>query len=210
MEKPPKFTENRFLQILVTAYALVWIAAAINPLDRLVWGLENILVAVLVTILVVTYRRFAFSNLSYLLIALYLSLHAIGTHTGYAQTPIGFWLKDILGLARNPYDRIIHFSFGLLLAYPFYELVVRTGNLRRWAAHWSPVSIILAASVGFEVMESLIAEIVSPGTGPAWLGAQGDEWDMQFDLAAALLGALAVMPFTYWEERVAAKLGGPP
>lgn len=210
MEKPPKFTENRFLQIVVTAYGLVWIATAIDPLDWLVWGLENILVAVLVIILVVTYRKFAFSNLSYLLIALYLSLHAIGTHTGYAQTPIGFWLKEILGLARNPYDRIIHFSFGLLLAYPFYELVVRTGNLRRWAAHWSPVSIILAASVGFEVMESLIAEIVSPGTGPAWLGAQGDEWDMQFDLAAALLGALAVMPFTYWEERVAAKLGGPP
>lgn len=210
MAKPPPFTENRFLQIVVTAYALVWIAAAIDPLDWLVWGLENILVAVLVTILAVTYRRFAFSNLSYLLIALYLSLHAIGTHTGYAQTPIGFWLKEILGLARNPYDRIIHFSFGLLLAYPFYELVVRTGNLRRWTAHWSPVSIILAASVGFEVMESLIAEIVSPGTGPAWLGAQGDEWDMQFDLAAALLGALAVMPFTYWEERVAAKLGGPP
>ena len=203
------FTENRFLQIVVTAYALVWIASAINPLDWLVWGLENILVAVLVVILLMTYRRFSFSNLSYLLIALYLSLHAIGTHTGYAQTPIGFWLKEILGLARNPYDRIIHFSFGLLLAYPFYELVVRTGNLRRWAAHWSPVSIILAASVGFEVMESLIAEIVSPGTGPAWLGAQGDEWDMQFDLAAALLGALAIMPFTYWEERVAAKLGGP-
>ena len=210
MAKPPTFTENRFLQVVVTAYALVWIAAAIDPVDWLVWGLENILVAVLVTILLVTYRRFAFSNLSYLLMALYLSLHAIGTHTGYAQTPIGFWLKEMLGLARNPYDRIIHFAFGLLLAYPFYELVVRTGNLRRWVAHWSPVSIILAASVGFEVMESLIAEIVSPGTGPAWLGAQGDEWDMQFDLAAALLGALAVMPFTYLEERVAAKLGGPP
>ncbi|WP_158593358.1 DUF2238 domain-containing protein [Nitrosovibrio sp. Nv6] len=207
---PPPFSKNRFLQIVLAVYALVWIATAINPLDWLVWILENILVVVLVAILVATYRRFAFSNLSYLLIVLYLSLHAVGTNTGYAQTPIGFWLKEVFDLNRNPYDRIIHFTFGLLLAYPFYELIVRAGGLRGWVAHWSPVSIILAASVGFEVMESFIAEIVSPGTGPAWLGAQGDEWDMQFDLAAALLGALAVMPFTYWEERVAAKLGGPP
>ena len=203
------FSENRFLQVVLVGYFLVWIATSINPLDRQVWAIENILVMVLVTILAATYRRFTFSNLSYLLIALYLSLHAVGTNTGYAQAPIGFWLKDMLGLDRNPYDRIIHFAFGLLLAYPFYELVIRTGNLRGWPAHWSPVSIILAASVGFEVMESLVAEIVSPGTGPAWLGAQGDEWDMQFDLAAALLGSLAIMPFTYWEERVATKLGSP-
>lgn len=206
---PPSFSQNRFLHVVLAVYVLVWIATALNPLDWLVWALENILVVVLVAILVATYRRFAFSNLSYLLIVLYLSLHAVGTNTGYAQTPIGFWLKEMFDLNRNPYDRIIHFTFGLLLAYPFYELIVRTGGLRGWVAHWSPVSIILAASVGFEVMESLIAEIVSPGTGPAWLGAQGDEWDMQFDLAAALLGALAVMPFTYWEERIAAKFGGP-
>jgi putative membrane protein len=165
---------------------------------------------VLAAILAATYRRFAFSNLSYLLIALYLSLHAVGTHTGYAQTPVGFWLKDMLDLSRNPYDRIIHFGFGLLLAYPFHELLVRTGGLRGWVAHWGPVSLILAASVGFEVAESLIAELVSPGTGPAWLGAQGDEWDMQFDLAAALLGALLVIPFTYWQERAAARLDTSP
>ena len=206
MKAPPPFRENRFLHIVLAAYALVWIATAINPLDWLVWALENILVAALVGVLAATYQRFAFSNLSYLLIALYLGLHAVGTHTGYAQTPVGFWLRDMLGLSRNPYDRIIHFGFGLLLAYPFHELLVRTGGLRGWVAHWAPVSLILAMSVVFEVMESLIAELVSPGTGPAWLGAQGDEWDMQFDLAAALLGALAVMPFTYWQERVAARL----
>lgn len=207
MTASPPFTKNRFLQIVMGAYALVWIGVAINPRDWLVWALENILVVVFAGILVATYRRFAFSNLSYLLIALFLSLHAIGTHTGYANSPIGDWLKEMLGLSRNPYDRIIHFGFGLLLAYPFRELLVRTGDLRGWAAHWSPVSLILAASVAFEVMESLVAEIVSPGTGPAWLGAQGDEWDMQFDLAAALLGALAAALLTYRRERAALRRG---
>lgn len=204
------FTQNRFLQTVLAAYGLVWIGTAINPTDWLTWVLENILVVALVIILVSTYRRFAFSNISYLLIALFLSLHAVGTNTGYAQTPIGFWLKEMFGLSRNPYDRIIHCGFGLLLAYPFHELLVRTGNLRGKLIHWLPVSLILAASVGFEVLESFVAEIVSPGTGPAWLGAQGDEWDMQLDLAAALLGAMAAMVFTYWRESVAAKRAMPP
>ncbi|MDQ3186439.1 MAG: DUF2238 domain-containing protein [Pseudomonadota bacterium] len=205
MTASPSFSQNPFLQMVLAAYALVWIGTAINPRDWLVWALENILVVIFACILVATYRRFAFSNLSYLLIALFLGLHAIGTHTGYANSPIGDWLKEMLGLRRNPYDRIIHFGFGLLLAYPFRELLVRTGNLRGWAANWLPVALVLAASVGFEVMESLVAEIVSPGTGPAWLGAQGDEWDMQFDLGVALLGALTAMLLVYWRERAAPK-----
>ena len=203
---PSSFARNRFLQAVIAGYALVWIATAIAPLDWSVWAIENILVVLLLAILAGTYRRFPFSNPSYLLIALFLSLHAIGTHTGYAQSPLGFWMRDLLGLSRNPYDRVIHFSFGLLLAYPFHERVIRTSTLRGWVAHFSPVALILAASAAFEVMESLVAEIVSPGTGPAWLGAQGDEWDMQFDLAVALLGALAVMPFTWREARLATRM----
>lgn len=200
MKAASPFSENRFLHIVLAAYALIWIATALNPRDWLTWILENILVFFFVAIFLATYRRFAFSNPSYLLIALFLSLHAIGTNTGYAQSPIGDWLREMLGTQRNPYDRVIHFGFGLLLAYPCRELLIRTGGPGGWAASWSAVSMIMAASVCFEVVESVIAEIVSPGTGPAWLGAQGDEWDMQFDLAAALLGAATAMLVTHWTE----------
>jgi putative membrane protein len=200
MKVDPPFRQNRFLHIVLSAYALVWIATALNPRDWLTWILENILVFVFVGIFLATYRRFAFSNLSYLLIALFLSLHAIGTNTGYAQSPVGDWLREMLGLQRNPYDRVIHFGFGLLLAYPCRELMLGTGGPVGWAASWSAVSMIMAASVCFEVVESVIAEIVSPGTGPAWLGSQGDEWDMQFDLAAALVGAAAAMLVAHWAE----------
>jgi putative membrane protein len=200
MKVASPFSENRFLHIVLAVYALIWIATALNPRDWLTWILENILVFIFVGIFLATYRRFTFSNPSYLLIALFLSLHAIGTNTGYAQSPIGDWLRETLGLQRNPYDRVIHFGFGLLLAYPCRELLVRTRGAGGWAASWLAVSMIMAASVCFEVVESVIAEIVSPGTGPAWLGAQGDEWDMQFDLAAALLGAIAAMLVTNWRE----------
>jgi len=202
----PTFRENRFLHIVLAAYALIWIGTAINPRDWLTWILENILVFVFVGIFLATYRRFAFSNLSYLFIALFLSLHAVGTNTGYAQSPIGDWLREILDLQRNPYDRLIHFGFGLLLAYPCRELLLRTGGLDNRGASWSAVALITAASVCFEVVESIIAEIVSPGTGPAWLGAQGDEWDMQFDIAVALAGATVAMLIASRRAGVAAIL----
>lgn len=201
MTASPSFPHNRFLQIVLAAYVLVWIGSAINPRDWLTWVLENILVVVFIGLMAATYRRFTFSNLSYLLIALFLSLHAIGTHTGYAHSPIGDWLKEALGLGRNPYDRIIHFGFGLLLAYPLRELLIRTGNLGGKVASWMAVNLILAASVVFEIVESVVAETISPGTGPAWLGAQGDQWDMQLDLAVALIGGLAAVLLISWRER---------
>jgi len=204
MTAPPPFSSNRFLHVVLAAYALVWIATAIVPRDWPTWALENLLVIICVGVFAVTYRRFAFSNLSYLLIAIFLSLHAVGAHSGYTQMPVGDWLKTALGLRRNPYDRVIHCAFGLLLAYPVRELLIRTSEVRGWATNWLPVGLIVAASTCFEVIESAVAEIVSPGAGPAWLGAQGDEWDAQLDMAAALLGAVAAMLITWSSERPAA------
>ena len=193
--------ENRFLQLIIVGYAVIWIAMAIAPRDWPTWLLENILVAIAIGVFAISYRRFAFSNLSYLLIALFLALHAIGAHTGYLHAPIGAWLRDIFELRRNPYDRVIHSAFGLLLAYPLRELLVRTGGIGGWAANWLPVILVLAASTCFEVIESVIGEMVSPGNGLAWLGAQGDEWDAQLDMGVALLGAATAMLITWWRTR---------
>jgi len=198
------FSSNRFLQAVLGIYAVVWVITAINPLDWSTWALENLLVVIFIGILAFTCRRFVFSNTSYLLIAIYLTFHAIGAHTGYAQSPAGNWLKTVFDLERNPYDRIIHCAFGLLLAYPLRELMIRTGGVRPVTASWMAICLILAASTFFEVIEAIVAERISPGTGPAWLGAQGDEWDAQFDMGLALLGAMAAMLITRWRERAAA------
>jgi putative membrane protein len=187
------FSANRPLHAMLVAYGLIWTATAIAPRDPPTWVLENLLVLFFVGLLVATYRRFSFSNLSYLLIAMFLSLHAVGAHTGYANTPIGDWLKNALGLSRNPYDRAAHFAFGLLLAYPAREILVRAAGVRGPVTNWVALSLITAASTCFEIVEALVAEIVSPGTGPSWLGAQGDEWDSQLDMGASLIGAALAM-----------------
>jgi putative membrane protein len=188
----PRFAENPFLQAILGLYVLLWLLLAVRPLDRGDWLLENLLVFVTVAVLVPTYRRFQFSNLGYALIVLFLAVHAIGAHYTYAKMPAGFWLQDWLHLQRNHYDRVIHFSFGFLLLYPMRELLMRSARAHeRWAT-WLAVAALAALSSFFEIVEAIVAQIVRPDLGAAYLGAQGDIWDAQKDMATAFVGALLV------------------
>jgi putative membrane protein len=185
-----RFTENRFLQIALACYAIFWIALAIHPLDRSDWFLENLLVLATAIVLIATYRKFQLSNLSYALIFLFLALHAIGAHYTYAKVPIGFWLRDFLHLHRNHFDRVIHFAFGLLLLYPMRELLQRSAGAHQTWAVWLALAVLAALSSFFEVLEGVIAQIVRPDLGTAYLGTQGDIWDAEKDMTAAFLGAI--------------------
>jgi putative membrane protein len=189
------------LQGLVVGYGLLWIALAIAPHDRQDWLLENILALAAVVTLVATYRRFQFSTTSYLLITAFLSLHAVGAHYTYAEVPFGFWLQRAFELSRNPFDRLVHFSYGLLLAYPLRELLIRLAGVTSGWSYYLPVSGMLAQSGAFEIAETIVAEIVSPELGAAYLGMQGDEWDAQKDMLAAFCGALLCMGLVYLSER---------
>ena len=190
------FRRNRVLQGMVVWLGAVWVAAAISPFDRFDWLLENVLVFVYALVLVASYRRFAFSNVSYALFAAFLTLHLVGSHYTYAETPIGYSLKEIFSLSRNPYDRIVHFAYGLLLAYPLYELLRRAGRLSiSWAAFMA-VNLILSSSGFYEIVEGMVAVAVSPELGNAYLGTQGDVWDAQRDMLAATAGSVLAMVIT--------------
>lgn len=187
------FARNRFLQRLVAAYASFWLLAAIAPLDRSTWLLENLLVLAVLALLAATHRRFVFSNFSYGLIFAFLALHAVGSHYTYSAVPAGFWARDLLVLERNPYDRFVHFAFGLLLAYPLREMVLRVVHVHRVWSWVIPVVGILSLSSGYEILESWAAQVVNPEVGIAFVGAQGDVWDGQKDMTLALSGAVLAM-----------------
>ncbi|HYT84314.1 MAG TPA: DUF2238 domain-containing protein [Gemmatimonadales bacterium] len=191
-----RFRDHRLLQGLLGWYALVWVATAIAPLDRHDWFLENLLVFGVVLVLVGTYRLFPLSDLSYVLITAFMTLHAVGAHYTYAEVPLGFWLRDTFGFARNPFDRVVHCSFGLLMAYPIREVFLRVANARGFWAYYLPLDVTLAFSALYEIMEMVVATMVAPGTGDAWLGTQGDVWDAQKDMGLAALGALTCMVVT--------------
>jgi len=194
-------SRNRLVQGLLAWYLLFWAWMAISPVDRGDWLLENILAVTAVAVLILTARRFQFSDRSYVFIAVFLTVHAIGAHYTYAKVPFGFWLQDLLNAGRNPFDRLVHFAYGLLLAYPIQEVLVRLAGVKGVWSYVMPVSATLAQSGLFELIEAVAAALVSPELGAAYLGTQGDEWDAQKDMAAALAGALLMVSGTFvWSK----------
>ena len=164
------FRQSRLLQTLILWYLTVWVITAINPLDRKDWVLENVLAVSLVAGLVLTYRHFPLSDLSYLLITLFLTLHAVGAHYTYSEVPLGYWLKDWGNFSRNHFDRLVHFCFGLLMAYPVREVFLRVASTRGFWAYYLPLDVTLAFSAIYEIIEMLVAVVIAPSAGDAYLG----------------------------------------
>jgi putative membrane protein len=192
------FARNRLLQLLAAGYLVVWIVTAIHPLDFHDGVLENLLAVSFVAALAGTYRVFPLSDLSYSCIFMFLILHAVGAHYTYAQVPVGFWARDALGLERNHFDRLVHFSFGLLMAYPIREVFLRVASTRGFWTYYLPLDVTLAFSAVFEIFEWAAASAVPPGLRANYLGMQGDPWDAQKDMLAAGIGALVCMLLTAW------------
>ena len=178
---------------LLTVFAAVWIWAAIDPVYPHDWLLENYLVFIFVPVILLLGRYFRLSNLSYTLITLFLCMHVVGSHYTYAEVPFGVTLQHWFGAERNMYDRLVHFSFGLLMAYPMREMFHRVAQARTVWGFWLPVELVLAFSAVYEIIEWLVAAGVDPSAGLAFLGAQGDIWDAQKDMLVAGLGAAVAM-----------------
>ena len=180
--------------------AFVILAAADRPLSFLDWALENVLAFTCAAALAVTYRRLPLSDASYLMLALFLGLHEWGAHYKYSDVPLGEWMKPWVGTSRNDFDRIVHFSYGLLCSYPLQEVAMRTGIRNEWRSI-IPVAAILAFSALYEMMEALVATVVPPTLSNDFSGLQGDIWDAQKDMGLAGFGALLTITTVFWLRR---------
>lgn len=195
---------RRYALALGCVFAVVWVALAIRPRYRADWALENALVVVFIAALAATGRRFPLSRISYTLIFLFLCLHEVGAHHTYSEVPYDAWfraatgrgLNEMLGWQRNHFDRLAHFLFGLLLAYPIREVFIRIADAKGFWAYYLPLDLTMAASMTFELLEWGAAAMFGGDLGTAFLGTQGDEWDAQKDMAAATLGGSLAMLVT--------------
>ncbi len=187
---------------ILAASACVVVAGAIEPKYPSDWLLENVLVFATAIALAASWRRFVFSDVSLALLALFLALHTYGAHYTYSETPLGDRWRDAFGLARNPYDRFVHFACGLLATYPWREVAMRVLHVRGSGAWLLPLLASLAVSAGYELVESWVARLVAPELGTAFLGTQGDPWDAQKDMGAALAGTLLCLALVALFRRV--------
>lgn len=197
-------SRKAYYSIWIGALAVLWVVLAFSPYDRSDWVLENVLLFLGVGVLIGTRRVMPLSTVSYTCIMVFLALHMIGAHYTYAEVPYdeafkritGASFNELIGWQRNNYDRVVHFSYGLLLAYPIRELFLRVANVRGFWGYFLPLDLTMSSSMLYELVEWLAAEMFGSGLGAAFLGSQGDQWDAQKDMALASLGALITMTAT--------------
>jgi putative membrane protein len=195
---------SRYLIILGALFAILFVALAINPVDRADWVLENALVGGFLLASILIHRHFSFSRLSATLIFLFLCLHEIGSHYTYSLVPYDSWFQaltgtsfnELVGWERNNYDRVVHFAYGLLLAYPMREIFLRVVNVKGFWGYFLPLDVMMSTSMLYELIEWAAAAIVGGDLGMAYLGTQGDVWDAHKDMALASAGALIAMLVT--------------
>jgi putative membrane protein len=177
--------------------ALVFAAAAYRPDTVFDWALENALVFCFIVALIGTYRKLPLSDLSYLLIFIYLAMHEWGAHYKYSDVPLGEWMKGWLHTQRNHYDRVAHFAYGLLCSYPMQEAFIRAARVGGAWRYYLPIEATLACSAVYEMMEAGMASVLSPQRGEEFVGMQGDIWDSQEDMLMAGLGSVLAMVCVY-------------
>lgn len=181
---------NTWLWMFIVVFTGIWISTLIGTSDLNNWLLENALTFISLIFLIFSFKRYQFSDLSYLLIFIYLCLHVYGSKYTYADNPFGYWLQDVFHTERNHYDRIVHFSFGFLLAYPMRELFLVWMKYPKMVAWVLPIEITLSISGFYELIEWAVADIFFKAQGDAYLGTQGDIWDAQKDIFLAFSGAI--------------------
>jgi putative membrane protein len=182
-----------FRLLLLGIFIAVWCWSAWKPLHPDDWLLENYMVFFWVSVLLITARYFKLSDISYGLITLFMCLHVLGSHYTYSEVPFGETLRSWLDADRNMYDRLVHFAFGLLLAYPIREVLVRIARLRGFWAYFFPIDVTFSFSAIYEIIEWKAASLTAPELGIAFLGTQGDIWDAQKDMLLAGGGAILAM-----------------
>jgi putative membrane protein len=191
-------TEDRYPLVLLVLFCSIFAALAIAPAYRQDWLLENLLVLVAVPSLVLSYRRLRFSNFAYTCLFLFFVLHEIGAHYTYSEVPWQEWLATMTGgdsgagamAGRNHFDRLVHFSYGLLVMPAAWELLQARAAPRGIWRYLLPVLFLVSHSVIYELIEWGAAIVFGGDLGAAYLGTQGDEWDAQKDMALAALGAV--------------------
>lgn len=201
-------SKNYHLALVIIVLAF-WTWSGIGLKDtRLTWILETFPVMIVLPIVLLTYKRFTLTSLTYTLIAIHAMILMLGGHYSYAKVPLGFWMEDWFGWTRNNYDKIGHFMQGFCPAICSREILARTSPLRRgkWLAFLS-ISVPLAFSALYEIFE-WAASLSNPTDTEAFLGTQGYLWDTQTDMFWCLIGSItAIILLTKLHDKYLSKIG---
>ncbi len=170
-------------------FTLIWIIMAIDPKYPEDWLLENVLVFIVFPFIVWMDTKHKYSLTAIILLLIFASLHSLGSHYTYAEMEHFNAITQFFGFERNHYDRLVHFSFGLLLFKILFEMINTNTNSVKNALIFTFTMVVTIATL-YEMLEWLAVVVLHPELGTAFLGTQGDVWDAQKDTISAIIGAL--------------------
>lgn len=198
---------DRILGIVVAVWIAALVASGIAPFDRLTWFMEVLPVLVAAPVLIATRRRLPLTTLVYVLIAIHGLILIYGGAYTYARTPAGFWMQELLGFARNPYDRLGHLAQGFVPAIIAREVLLRVFRIEgRKILFFLVACVALAISAFYELIEWWAALLIG-ADADEFLATQGDVWDTQWDMFLALIGALSSqLLLGRWHDRQIGRL----
>jgi len=201
---------ERLALALGAVVAIALVLSGIAPTDRITWVMEVLPVVIAGAVIAMTWKRFPLTTLLCILIAVPSVVLIVGGHYTYAHVPFGFWLQEVLGTMRNPYDKIGHFLQGFVPAMAAREIFVRGGHVagRRMTAFLC-ICVALAVSAAYELIEWWAALAMGQGADE-FLGTQGDQWDTQSDMFMALIGSCsALLALSRMHDRQIAAVSSP-
>ena len=189
---------DRFQRVLFLFFLVFFAGSCVAPPYRQFLLMQHVPTVLAALLLACLSNRFAVSRLSFSSIIVFLCLHTLGARYLYSYVPYDVWSEQILGIRvndlfgfqRNHYDRVVHFSYGLLLAVPIQEFERRHLRLSVTLSSVLAIECIIATSAGYELIEWLVAIVFTPDWADQFLGQQGDMFDAQKDMALATAGAI--------------------
>lgn len=189
MSKTEKIQSVVYLAIFVVVCA--W--SGYHSFEPWLWFLEAGICVVGLLVLLATYSRFRFTNMTYIFILTHFIILFIGAHYSYARVPLFEWLKEFMHIDRNNYDKVGHFAQGFVPAMIARELLIRLDVIRKKS--WIPflvTCICLAISAFYELIEWWVGALSGDGADD-FLGTQGYIWDTQSDMFCAMIGAIVML-----------------
>lgn len=192
-------TLNATLAAIVVAALIV---SGIAPFDRATWIMEVAPVLIALPVMIATRKSYPLTTLLTVLIAAHALVLIGGGAYSYARVPLGFWMQDVLGTTRNPYDKLGHFMQGFVPAMVAREILIRGGYVvGRRMTGFLCICIAMAISASYELIEWAAALAMGQGADE-FLGTQGDPWDTQSDMFMALIGSsTAMLLLANWHDR---------
>ena len=189
---------DRFQRVLFLLFLVFFAASCVAPPYLEFLMMQHVPTVLGAFLLAYLSNRFVITRLSFSSIILFLALHTLGARYLYSYVPYDMWFEHLLGInitqtfgfQRNHYDRLVHFSFGLLLAVPIQEIERRYLRLSVAVSSVLAIECIIATSASYELIEWFVAVVFTPDWADQFLGQQGDMFDAQKDTALATAGAV--------------------